>query len=207
MPLADASDLERAEFVLMRHGQTVYNVERRVNGDPSVPVGLTAVGRAEVMALAPAIRAVSWGSAWHTRFPRTRETLLLLLPDGEPVPRVIPELDDIDVGDLEGRSIEEWRAWRRGRGLEEAPPGGESRVAVLRRYARGFDRLVAEAELPALVICHDQAIRYLENVLRDDDPMFGPVQGIPNATPFVYRREDVALGARRLVERAARAIA
>jgi probable phosphoglycerate mutase len=204
VPLADLADLASAEFVLLRHGETVYNVERRVNGDPSVPVELTEHGRAEALAVAPPIRAVAWGSAWHTRFPRTRDTLALLLPDGRPVPQIIPELDDINVGDLEGRTIEEWRAWRRGRGLDEAPPGGESRLDVLQRYARGFDRLVREAALPALVVCHDQAIRYLENVLSDEDPLFGPVQAIPNTTPFSYRRTDVALGAQRLVERAAR---
>ncbi len=141
VPLADPADLAAAEFVLLRHGETVYNAERRVNGDPSVPVELTEHGRAQARAIAPAIGAITWGSAWHTRFPRTRDTLALLLPDGRPVPQIIPELDDIDVGDLEGKTIEVWRAWRRGRGLDEAPPGGESRVDVLQRYARGFDRL------------------------------------------------------------------
>jgi probable phosphoglycerate mutase len=204
VPLADLADLAAAEFVLLRHGETVYNVERRVNGDPSVPVELTERGRAQALAVAPTVRAIAWGSAWHTRFPRTRDTLALLLPEGRPAPQIIPELDDINVGDLEGGTIEVWRAWRRGRGLDEAPPGGESRLDVLQRYARGFDRLVRESALPALVVCHDQAIRYLENVLIDEDPLFGPVQAIPNATPFSYRRADVALGAQRLVDRATR---
>jgi 2,3-bisphosphoglycerate-dependent phosphoglycerate mutase len=203
VPLADLSRLGHAEFVLLRHGETVYNVERRVNGDPSVPVELSERGRAQALALAPTIGAIAWGSCWHTRFPRTRDTLALVLPDGSPTPQVIPELDDINVGELEGKTIEEWRAWRRGRGLEESPPGGESRLDVLHRYARGFERLAGEAALPALVVCHDQAIRYLENVLMDEDPLFGPVQEIPNATPFAYAKADVALGARRLVERAA----
>ncbi len=127
-----------------------------------------------------------------------------MLPDGLPVPRVLPELDDIDVGELEGGSIEDWRAWRRGRTLEEAPRGGESRAAVLRRYARGFALLEHEAPLPALVTCHDQAIRYLENVLSDEDPLAGPVQAIPNAAPYAYRRADMALGAERLIARADR---
>jgi 2,3-bisphosphoglycerate-dependent phosphoglycerate mutase len=201
MPLADPSKLAAAEFVLIRHGQTAYNVERRVNGDPTRPVHLSGLGRAQAAALAPVVRTVDWGSAWHTRFPRTRETLDLLLGNGPPR-QVIPELDDIDVGELEGQTIEVWRAWRRGRGLEEAPPGGESRIAVLQRYARGFERLVGEAALPAIVVCHDQAIRYLENVLADDDPLFGAVQEIPNATPYAYTRADIALGAERLVARA-----
>jgi broad specificity phosphatase PhoE len=203
VPLADLSLLGDAEFVLLRHGETVYNVERRVNGDPSVRVELTERGRAQALALAPTLGAVAWGSCWRTRFPRTRDTLALVLPEGRPEPQIIPELDDINVGDLEGKTIEEWRAWRRGRGLDEAPPGGESRLDVLRRYARGFERLVGEATLPAVIVCHDQAIRYLENVLIDADPLFGPVQEIPNATPFVYGKADVALGAQRLVERAA----
>jgi hypothetical protein len=75
---------------------------------------------------------------------------------------------------------------------------------VLRRYARGFERLAREAALPALVVCHDQAIRYLENVLIGEDPLFGPVQEIPNATPYAYRHEDMLLGARVLRERAGR---
>jgi probable phosphoglycerate mutase len=202
VPLADPSALDRCAFVFMRHGETDYNVARRVNGDPSKPVHLSTVGRAHVATLAPAISAVAWGSAWHTRFPRTRETLDLLLADGGPPRFEIPELDDINVGVLEGETIEAWRAWRRGRGLAEAPPAGESRIDVLRRYALGFARLVGEARLPALVISHDQAIRYLENVLADEDPMFGPVQMIPNATPYCYTRADLELGAERLAARA-----
>jgi broad specificity phosphatase PhoE len=204
VPLADLAALAAADFVLVRHGETTYNVERRVNGDPSVPVALTARGREEAMALAPAVGAVAWGSAWRTRFPRTAETIALVLPRGAPPPRVIPELDDIGVGELEGHTIEEWRAWRRGRSIEETPPGGESRVDVLERYARGFALLVGEAALPAIVVCHDQAIRYLENVLIDEDPLFGSIQAIPNATPYAYRQADLALAAGRLVERATR---
>ena len=150
MPLADMSVLDTADLVLVRHGETSYNVARRVNGDPSKPVDLTALGRAQASALAPVVGAIAWGSAWHTRFPRTRETLDLLLPGDRPARHEISELDDIDVGELEGATIEEWRAWRRGRSLEESPPGGESRVAVLRRYARGFVRLQREAALPAI---------------------------------------------------------
>ena len=201
MPLAELSELRGADFVLLRHGETRYNAERRVNGDPTVPVHLSALGRRQARALAPIISAIAWGSAWHTRFPRTRETLDLVLRDGPPR-QLIAELDDIDVGELEGRTIEAWRAWRRGRGLEEAPPGGESRIAVLRRYARGFERLHAEASLPAIVVCHDQAIRYLENVLAGEDPLSGQVHAIPNATPYAYSCADIEVGARRLLARA-----
>jgi probable phosphoglycerate mutase len=201
--LADLSDLAAHELVVLRHGETEYNVERRVNGDPSLPVLLSAHGREQAAALAPAFARVAWRSTWCTRFPRTRATLELLLPPGAPAPRVLPELDDIDVGDLEGATIEEWRAWRKGRGLAEAPPGGESRIHVLERYARGFSALAETPDVPGVVVCHDQAIRYLENALLGEDPMFGPLQAIPNATPYGYQRAELALAATRLAERAA----
>jgi probable phosphoglycerate mutase len=204
VPLADLGALDGCQYLLLRHGETTYNLEHRVNGDPSLPVVLSAHGREQAEALAPVLAPVAWGSAWCTRFPRTRVTLELVVPHGLPEPRVLPELDDIDVGDLEGHTIEQWRAWRKGRRLAEVPPGGESRIAVLRRNARGFGILAASAQQPAIVVCHDQAIRYLENAVQGEDPMFGPNQAIPNATPYAYTRDDMELGARRLVERADR---
>ncbi len=41
-------------FVLVRHGQSELNVTHRVNGDPSVPVGLTEQGEAEAGGAPPA---------------------------------------------------------------------------------------------------------------------------------------------------------
>ena len=32
-------------FVFARHGESTLNIERRVNGDPAVPVALTERGR------------------------------------------------------------------------------------------------------------------------------------------------------------------
>jgi hypothetical protein len=53
------------------------------------------------------------------------------------------------------------------------------------------------------VVTHDQPIRYLENALRDEDPIFGPVSGIPNATPFPYSADELRRGADRLAAYAA----
>ncbi len=166
--------------MLVRHGETDYNVARCVNGDPSKPVHLTELGRAQARALEPSVARVAWGSAWHTRFPRTRETLDLLLPDGRPARHVIPELDDIDVGELEGETIDAVarlaaRPWARGRARRRRV--AVERAAPLRTRLRSGS--AREAALPAIVVCHDQAIRYLENVLAGEDPLFGPVQDDP----------------------------
>ena len=113
-------------FVLVRHGQSELNATHRVNGDPSVPVGLTAQGETEAAALALQLAGVELDLCIHTRFSRTRHTAEIALA-GRPVPlEVEPLLDDIDVGELEGQTIDEYRAWKREHERGEAFPGGES---------------------------------------------------------------------------------
>ena len=53
-----------------------------------------------------------------------------------------PLLDDIDVGDLEGETIDEYRAWKRAHAGTSAFPGGESLDDAARRYAAAFERLL-----------------------------------------------------------------
>jgi broad specificity phosphatase PhoE len=192
------AELARAALVLVRHCETTYNLEHRLNGDPAVSVPLSPAGREQCARLGRTLARVGFASCYVTRFGRTRESLELLLPDCPGGVRMVPELDDIGVGDFEGLHREEYRTWRRTHGVAEAPPGGESRLATVRRYAAGLRRLAAEAPRPALVVAHDQPIRYLENVLAGEDPVFGPVRAVPNAVPYAYDDDQLATGIERL---------
>ncbi len=189
--------LTAGEVVVVRHGSTTYNESHLLNGDPSVPVRLSARGREECAALAPLIEAIAWRSVFVTRFPRTVESLALMAPTciGKP----LRDLDDIALGELESRPRDDYRKWRETNGVLQAPAGGgESRVDALERYARGLAWLAANAPTPALVVTHDQPIRYLFNMLLDDDPILGPLDGIPNATPYPLLAATLADGARKL---------
>src|ERR671935_3153560 len=64
-------------YVLVRHAQSVLNVERRINGDPSVPAPLTEAGRAEARLLGIQLAHVPLERCVYTRFERTRETATL----------------------------------------------------------------------------------------------------------------------------------
>src|SRR5687767_8634226 len=96
-------------FVLTRHGQSELNVLHLVNGDPSVPVGITAQGETEAAGLAVQLAGIELDLCVHTRFGRTRTTAEIALA-GRAVPlEVEPLLDDIDVGELEGVTIDDYR--------------------------------------------------------------------------------------------------
>jgi probable phosphoglycerate mutase len=183
-------------FVLTRHGESTLNVERRVNGDPAVPAPLTAAGREAAARLGRQLAGLPIDLCVHTRFTRTRETADGILA-GRDVPRIEePLLDDIDVGSLEGESIDAYEAWKREHPDREAPfPGGESLDDAARRYARAFRGLLARAEPTILVVCHEIPVRYALNAAAGSDELDGPEHRIPNATPYLFGGDAFARAA------------
>jgi 2,3-bisphosphoglycerate-dependent phosphoglycerate mutase len=173
-------------FVLSRHGESELNVTKQVNGDPAVPVALTERGREQARGLGTQTAHFGLDGCVVTRFPRTRETAEVAL-DGRPVEWIEePQLDDIDIGDLEGRTIDDYRAWKREHTRADAFPEGESLDDAARRYAAGFRRLL---ELPyerVLVVCHEIPVRYAINAANGSSHLDGPVHDIVNAVPYLF---------------------
>ncbi len=177
--------------ILSRHAHSTLNVEGRVNGDPSVEVPLTAQGRDEARALGVQLAHVPLELCVHTRFGRTRQTAELAL-EGRDVPMLVePLLDDVDVGELEGETVEAYRAWKAAHTRADAFPGGESLDDCARRYARAFDRLRERPEQAVLVVCHEIPIRYALNAAGASGDLDAPAHLIPNATPYLF--DDAAL--------------
>src|SRR5438067_6644107 len=113
-------------YVIARHGESTLNYEQRVNGDPAVFVPLTEKGRDEARLLGQQIAHLPLDVCVHSRFGRTRETAEIAL-DGRRVPlETDPLLDDIDIGELEGRTVADYREWKRHHVRSDAFPAGES---------------------------------------------------------------------------------
>ena len=194
-------------YVLVRHAHSVLNLERRVNGDPSVPVALTDEGREQARRLGVQLARVPLELVVHTRFPRTRETAELALAGrqtAEVPSEVEPLLDDIDVGELDGSSIDDYRAWKREHPDRETPfPGGESLDDAARRYAAAVRRLAARREETVLVVCHEIPIRYAVNAAAGSDDLDAPEHDVPNATPYLFDDDALTRAAERIVDLAA----
>jgi probable phosphoglycerate mutase len=178
-------------YVLTRHAHSTLNVAGRINGDPSVSVPITSAGRAQAELVGHQLAPLRLELCVHTRFGRTRETADALL-GGRDLPRLEePLLDDIDVGDLDGAPIEEYRAWKRAHPRDQPFPGGESLDDAAWRYARAFRRLLERPEQAVLVVCHEIPVRYALNAANGSDDLDGPEHQIPNATPYLF--DDAAL--------------
>ena len=169
-----------------------------MNGDPAVPVPLTAEGIAEAGRLGHQLAQLPIDLAVHTRFARTRDTAAAIL-GGRVVPTLEePLLDDIDVGDLEGQTIGDYRAWKRGHRRDEPFPGGESLDDAARRYARAFRALLARPERCVLVVCHEIPVRYALNAAAGSNDLDGPEHAIPNATPYLFGAGELGRAAARI---------
>jgi len=182
-------------FVFARHGESVLNIERRINGDPSVDVPLSEQGELQAHKLGVEIANIGFDLCVHTRFERTRQTAEIALA-GRDVPLTDePLLDDVDVGDFEGEKLETYRAWKHSHAREVPFPGGESLDDAALRYARAFRNLLALPHDTVLVVTHEIPIRYALNGASGSDSLDGPAHEVENAVPYLFDDEALARAA------------
>jgi broad specificity phosphatase PhoE len=185
-------------FVLARHAETTLNHQNRINGDPLIPADLTDSGRTQARMLGDELSALPIDLYVHTRFGRTRVTAELALA-GRDIPAVEePLLDDVDVGELEGQTVDDYRAWKRAHARSERFPGGESLDDAARRYAGGFRTLLGRAERVILVVAHEIPIRYALNAAVGSEDLDAPVHAIPNARPYLFDGSSLELAVSRI---------
>jgi broad specificity phosphatase PhoE len=157
--------------LLVRHGESVYSVDRRLNGEAAVDVVLTSRGREEARRLAGQLSGTDIDLCVVSEFRRTHETADLALA-GRDVPRlVLPELNDPRYGRFEGATLEEYRVWADSARSDARPSfDGESRLDIAARYARALRILLARAERTILVVVHSLPIAYVLATRKGDLP-------------------------------------
>jgi len=184
-------------FLLARHGQSLFNVDKAVNGDPTLDRGLSEQGIEEAERLAGQLAALRVDLVGVSPFPRALQTANIALA-GRDVPHLVDEqLGDVRIGDLEGKSLDDYRAAPAHSNRKERFPGGESLDEAALRYAGAFERLLERDEKVMLVVCHEIPVRYLANAAAGSEELNGPLRFVANATPYLF--DETSL--RRAVER------
>lgn len=158
--------------MLLRHGQSQWNLENRFTGWIDVP--LSAKGREEAIAAAKKLAGYRFDRAFTSRLIRAAETLRIVLAVLEQGQTPIEEnqaLNERMYGDLQGLNKDETakqygehqvQQWRRS--YDVRPPGGESlqdtAVRVLPYYERQIQPHVLAGET-VLVVAHGNSLRAL----------------------------------------------
>ncbi len=149
------------ELALLRHAETVWSGEGRIQGSTDVPLseaGCRALTGRALPAPCRGMRAVS------SPLRRCRETAARLgLADIVLEPRIV----EMHWGAWEGRTLAELRAElgetmreNEARGLDFTPDGGESPRQVLARVRGWLADIAAQGE-PTLAVTHKGVIRVI----------------------------------------------
>ena len=139
-----------ATLVLIRHGQSLWNLENRFTGWVDVP--LTDTGREEARRAAGLIRDLHFTVAYTSALSRAQETLAIILDVLGQRPPVIRDqaLNERHYGDLQGLNKDETarrygdeqvKIWRRS--YDVPPPNGESLEMTAKRTLPFYDRAIA----------------------------------------------------------------
>ena len=135
-------------LLLARHGESVWNAEKRFQGHTDI--ALSARGRAQAEALGRALRGYRVSAAYVSPFRRARETAELALRELGVSMTIVHELRELSLGDWEGYTVDEvraregdpYRAWLRAP-HDCPPPGGEPLPVVSERVRVAVDRIAA----------------------------------------------------------------
>ncbi len=159
-------------LLLVRHGQSTWNAERRFQG--ATDIALSALGRAQATALGQALAGYRVSAAYVSPYRRARETAEIALRD-KPVPlSAMDELRELSLGDWEGCTVDEvrgregdpYRAWLLAP-HDCPPPNGEPLDAVYRRVQSAVERISAahRDDEDVLVVAHGGVISVYACVL------------------------------------------
>jgi 2,3-bisphosphoglycerate-dependent phosphoglycerate mutase len=159
-------------LVLVRHGQSEWNLENRFTGETDVE--LTPKGRMEACAAGDKLRGIIFSHAFTSLLVRAIDTLTLILermdqPDC-PVSRD-RALNERNYGRLQGLNKaevareygdEQVAVWRRSYSVR--PPGGESladtAARVLPYYHSAIEPMLREGK-DVLIVAHGNSLRAL----------------------------------------------
>jgi 2,3-bisphosphoglycerate-dependent phosphoglycerate mutase len=182
------------KLLLVRHGQSHYNLENRFTGGRDI--ALTALGEEEARLAGVKLMGIRIDVAYTSVLVRAVESLRIILAVmGEPQVKVVKDaaLNERGYGTLEGLNkaetaqkygraqVETWR-----RSYEVCPPGGES---LEKTYDRVIPYYKAEIEPRlkrgenVLVVAHGNSLRalmmYLEGISDQEIASINILTGMP----------------------------
>lgn len=199
-----------ATLVLIRHGQSLWNLENRFTGWVDVP--LTEVGRQEARAAARKINGVAFDVAYTSALSRAQETLREIMATlSLDIPVIRDQaLNERHYGDLQGLNkeqtalkfgAEQVKLWRRS--FDVPPPGGEALKNTAERTLPFFDRCVMgdiRQGKNVLVVAHGNSNRaivmQLERLTPDEILSLELGTGVPR----VYEFDDSGLSTVRVLD-------
>jgi 2,3-bisphosphoglycerate-dependent phosphoglycerate mutase len=188
-------------LVIVRHGQSAWNLENRFTG--WVDVDITAKGEEEAKNAGEKLKDYKFDLAYTSNLKRAQRTLQIILETTSQTNlEVIKDeaLNERHYGDLQGANKAETAAkygdeqvhiWRRS--FDIAPPNGESLKDTLARVLPYFEKEIIpklKAGKNIIIAAHGNSLRALIMYLEKLKPEEILQVEIPTGLPKVYRLDE-----------------
>jgi broad specificity phosphatase PhoE len=153
-------------LLLIRHGETQWNLDNRVQGHLDVP--LTDKGRVQARLLASWLASEPIAAVYSSDLCRASETAEIIAGSGAPL-HLEPRLREAAFGDFQGlttpeiveRFPEAYHAWRHD-AVRNRPPGGETLEDLGERCMAALHDMVARHPGETLaVVAHGGPVRVM----------------------------------------------
>lgn len=190
-------------LILIRHGETDWNRDRRIQGATDIPLNDT--GRAQARATAALLQtrldAALPATIVSSDLARARETAEIIASElGLAAPRTYRGLRERSYGEAEGIGVDEFRA-RWGDWYTAEVPGAEPwqdlrtrGIAALGRAVRDHRRATAPAAASLIVVSHGAFMReMMRHATAGELPPAGERLLNGSAHDFVYERDHLRL--------------
>ena len=191
-----------AQLVLIRHGESQWNLENRFTGWVDVP--LTPKGEQEARDAGKKLKAFQFDCAFTSVLVRAKETLRLVLEEIGQTTIPIEEnkaLNERMYGELQGLNKTETaqkygeqqvKIWRRS--FDVPPPGGESLKDTAERVLPYYENRIRPALLAdntVLVVAHGNSLRSLVMQLEHLSKEAVLELNIPTGAPLWYEMDKL----------------
>lgn len=187
-------------LALVRHGQSLWNLQNRFTGWVDVP--LTAQGEQEALAAGLKLKGITFDVAYTSALTRAQRTLALIMQSMEvEIPVIRDEaLNERHYGDLQGMNKDDMREkygeeqvhiWRRS--FDVPPPNGEALKNTAERTIPFYERCIfgdLKQGRDVLVVAHGNSNRSIVMALEKLDSDAIMKVELATGVPLLY---EVAL--------------
>ena len=181
------------EIYFVRHGQTIWNVEKRFQGLSDSP--LTELGITQAKLLGEKLKDIKFDKFYSTSLKRANDTANYIKGNREQKVEIFDDFVEISMGDMEGIQQEEFKKLYPEQvknfffnQLEYNPSsfGGESFLEVRERVAKGLEKFIKlnQDYERVLVVSHGATLKTLLHYISGKDISTLSDEVIPKNTSY-----------------------
>ncbi len=182
------------EIYLTRHGQTLWNLEKRLQGQGDSP--LTEAGIEGAKLLGERLKDIELDVIYSSPINRALQTAKLI--KGERDIKLVEEegLMEINFGEYEGHTEEEMLSLGRGQEISKifngkmdvVPPKGESLRMVYSRVKDTLDEILSrEKGKKILIVTHGTTLKTIVSYFREDNEIYHEIMGQATLTKVIEK--------------------